>query len=101
MLHSITGIETVSSFESFSLLRNHLIRGDVDMIFLDADDEITDWRYLLQRFREINDRAKLVLISSTADQSVRAYEAGVFDYLLKPVQRMQIGRVISKERITP
>lgn len=97
LLHSIAGIKTVSAFESFPLVLDYLIRDDVDMIFLDADDDITDWRYLVQKFREINPRTRIVLLSGSSDQSVRAYEAGVFDYLLKPVKKNQMERVVSKE----
>jgi two-component SAPR family response regulator len=97
LLHFIAEVKTVFAFESFSLVRDHLIRDDVDMIFLDADDDITDWSYLVQKFREINPRTRIVLLSGSSDQSVRAYEAGVFDYLLKPVKKSQMERVVSKE----
>lgn len=94
-------VKRVSAFNSFLLLRDYLRGDDADMIFLDADDEMTDWRYLVHKLREINQQTKIVLLSSNADQSVRAYEAGVFDYLLKPVKKKQMERVISKELSTP
>lgn len=99
LLHSITEVKKVSVYNSISCLLNHLAEDDTDMIFIDADDDITDWRYVVQRFRDINDRTKIVLMSNNSDQSVRAYEAGVFDYLLKPVNKKQIKRVVSKELI--
>ncbi len=87
----------MSAFEAFPPVKDYLMREDADMIFMDADDDITDWQYLVQQFREINSRMKIVLLSSNADQSVRAYEAGVFDYLIKPVKKKQMERVMSKK----
>lgn len=97
LLHTVPEVKNVSAFESLSLVRDSLLRDDVDMLFMDADDDMTDWCYLVQKFREVNSRTKIVLLSGNADQSVRAFEAGVFDYLMKPVKKKQVERVVSKE----
>lgn len=96
LLNSFAEVENVFVFDSFQSVRDFLNRYDVDLIFIDADDSITDWRYLVQKFEEVNHKTKIVLLSSNADQSVRAYEAGVFDYLMKPVKKRQLTRVLQK-----
>lgn len=69
------------------------------MILLDADDDTTDWQYLIQKIREINKQIKVVLLSNYANQAVRAYEEGVFDFLIRPVKKRQMERVVSKSCI--
>lgn len=95
-LNSITGNKKISVFKAFGPAQKYLAQYDVDMIFIDADDDITDWQYFTQKIREINSRTKIVLLSSDTGQSVRAYEAGLFDYLLKPVKKKQLERVVAK-----
>jgi len=95
-LNLITGNKKVSVFKAFGSAQNYLAQYDVDMVFMDADDDATDWQYLTQKIREINSLTKIVLLSSDTDQSVRAYEAGLFDYLLKPVKKKQLERVVKK-----
>lgn len=96
MLDAINTIENLLISESITEVREFVYNNKVDMIFIDADDNKIDWKYLSQEFVKINQSAKVVLMSSESEQSVRAYEAGVFDYLLKPVKIKQLERVITK-----
>ena len=86
----------VLAFHTFPIAERHLISHEVNLMLLDGDDDTTDWRYSAEHFREINPGLRIVLLSRSADQSVRAYDAGLFDYLLKPVKKKQLQRVLSK-----
>lgn len=96
LLNSIKIIKNVFVFDYFPLARECIKQYDVDMIILDADDDIVGWQYLTEKFRNINRQAKIVLLSCNIDGAVRAYESGVFDYLLKPVKKKQLERVVAK-----
>ena len=99
LLKSIAKVKNVSVFEHFPLAREYLEQHNADMIILDADDDTTGWQYLAEKFGKINRQAKIVLLSCNIDDAVRAYEAGVFDYLLKPVKKKQLERVVAKSGI--
>ena len=96
LLNSMIGIHNVSFFGSLASASEYLAQNTVDMLYLDADDKTMDWQYLAQEFRKVNNLIKIVLVSRDKDQSVRAFEAGIFDYLLKPVKKKQLERVVSK-----
>lgn len=67
-----------------------------EMILLDADAPGVSWQYFVSRLRKLNPNLKIVLISCGTDNAAKAYEAGVFDYLLKPIKKMQLERVVAK-----
>ncbi|HYE11563.1 MAG TPA: response regulator [Patescibacteria group bacterium] len=98
LLKSIISVKNVSVFEHFPLAWEYLEQHNVDMIILDADDDTTGWQYLAENFGKINRQAKIVILSCNMDNAVRAYEAGVLDYLLKPVKKKQLERVVAKAR---
>ncbi len=83
-------------FQTLPTAERHLIGREVNLVIMDGDDDETDWRYIADHFREINPGLRIVLLSRSADQSVRAYDADLFDYLLKPVKKKQLQRVLSK-----
>ena len=95
LLKPFAEIESVSVFEHFPLILDHLSSHTADITMLDADDEIS-WQYITGRIRKINANSRIVLLSSNMDDAVRAYDAGVFDYLLKPVKENQLERVVRK-----
>jgi len=96
LLKSIKSVENVSVFEHFPLAREYLEQHHEDMIILDADDDKVGWQYLAERFREIDIHVRIVLLSCCTNDAVRAYEAGIFDYLLKPVKKKQMERIVEK-----
>ncbi len=96
LLNSNMKVENVSAFEHFPEVREYLARHNVDMVMLDADDNAVGWQCLAEKFKKINKQIKVVLLSCNKDDAVRAYEAGVFDYLLKPVKKKQLERVVAK-----
>lgn len=89
---------TVSAFYQFSAALQYFKAHDADLMLLDADDNAVSWQYITERFKGIDSHMKVVLISDTMDNAVRAYEAGIFDYLLKPVKEKQLERVLGKYR---
>lgn len=99
LLRSIKQVKNVSIFEQFLLAREYFEQYNADMIILDTDNDTAGWQYIAEKFRKINKQVKIVLISSNSDDAVKAYEAGVFDYLLKPVKKKQLERVLAKSAI--
>ena len=96
VIKSITKAQNVPAFEHYPQARDYLACHDVDMMLLDADDDAVGWQYLAGVFATISKKTKIVLLSWNQDDAVRAYEAGVFDYLLKPVKKNQMERVMEK-----
>ena len=99
LLRSIQPVKNVSAFEQFLPAREYLEQHDADMIILDADNDKANWQYTAEKFRKINKQVKIVLISGNTDDAVKAYEYGVFDYLLKPVKKKQLERILAKSVI--
>ncbi len=96
MFLSLKGIHNIEVFESIIPAKKYIAKNSVDMIFLDTDDETVDWRFVYNSFKSINNKTEIVLLSSYINQAVRAYEIGAFDYLIKPVKKVQLERVLSK-----
>jgi len=99
LLRSIKKVKNVSAFEKYLLAREYFEQYNADMIILDADNDTAGWQYITEKFRKINQQVKIVLISSNTDDAVKAYEYGVFDYLLKPVKKKQLERILAKSAI--
>lgn len=96
VIKSITKVQNIAAFEYYPQARDYLTGHDVDMLLLDADDDAVGWQYLAGMFAIISKETKVVLLSCNQDDAVMAYEAGVFDYLLKPVKKKQMERVMEK-----
>lgn len=96
LLHSMQAINKVSSFGRFAQAREYLKEHRVDLVLLDADDEETGWVIPYRKIKELNEAAKVVLMSRNKTAAVKAYEAGVLDYILKPVKERQLERVLEK-----
>jgi DNA-binding NtrC family response regulator len=88
----------VSTFDNFSKAESHLRHHQVDFALLDADDDEMGWIIPYKRMRTVHPNLKIVLMSSSSNAAVKAYEAGVWDYLLKPVKEDQLIRIIEKCR---
>lgn len=67
-----------------------------DIVFLDIDDNQTDWQSLCGMVKYTDSRIWLVLISGNPYAAVKAFEAGASDFLFKPVGQDQIERTIKK-----
>lgn len=82
-----------------------LSRQESTLILLDGDSQTVDWVDGYRRLRAMAPNARIVLLSRDHGRAVKAYEEGMWDYILKPVKPQQLRRVLNKaaamERIQP
>ena len=90
------GEESPPFFSAVGSAQKYLEQNLVDMVFLDIDDDYLNWTGLVGLIRLIDNATKIVLISDNAVEAVKAYDLGVFDFLLKPVTSKSMDRVILK-----
>ena len=98
LLMSMAEINQVSAFNSLPKAEKYLRQQGVGFVLLDADDEEIGWIIPFRRIKTIHPNLKIILMSSSRDAAVKAYETGVWDYLLKPVKESQIKRIIERCR---
>lgn len=96
LFKKMAAVKNVSAFDRFSKAQEYIERHTVDLVLLDADNEETGWAILYRKIKNINGAVKVVLMSRNEGAAVKAYEAGVWDYLLKPVKQKQLARVVNK-----
>ena len=96
LLKKMSDVKNVSAFDRFSKAQGYFENYLVDLALLDADDEETGWEIPHRKIKEINGATKVALISRNEAAAVKAHEAGVWDYLLKPVKGNQLLRVVRK-----
>lgn len=96
LLRKINEVKNVSFFDKFSLAQKHFQDYCVDLVFLDADDDEAGWEIANRKIKGLSESTKVVLMSSSKDSAVKAYEEGIWDYLLKPVKRQQLERIVKK-----
>jgi two-component SAPR family response regulator len=98
LLSVMTEINNVLKFDSLPKAEKYLGQRAADFVLLDADDDENGWIIPYKRMKAYNPAEKIVLMSRSRDAAVKAYETGVWDYLLKPVKESQLKRVIEKCR---
>jgi two-component SAPR family response regulator len=92
---SMLGYDDILIFSSFSQSQEYMISHNIDLVFLDADDEFNLWEIQLGEIREVKDYIRIVLVSKDGKAALKAYERGVWDYLLKPIKKKQLERLLS------
>ena len=98
VLKDIDSEITLLSFQRVAQVQEYLEHNAAAIFLLEADDEETGWEIPYRKIKSINEAAKVVLVSRNQAAAVKAFEAGVWDYLLKPVQKRQLERVVRKAR---
>ena len=81
-------------FNNYNQAREYINFHCVDLIFLDADDE-TYWEIQLHDIQSFAGLIRVVLVSKNGDAALSAYQYGVWDYLLKPVKKKQLARILT------
>ena len=95
-LKVIGGVEAVSIFENLFYAKEHLADHSTALLLLDGDDEAISWQYVVDELKTSGPEVRIVLLKEDSYDAVKAYDAGVFDYLMKPVDEKQLIRVIVK-----
>ena len=73
-----------------------IARPEPTLILLDGDSQIVDWVDGYRRLHTMVPNARIVLLSRDHGRAVKAYEEGMWDYILKPVKPQQLRRVLNK-----
>jgi len=95
-LKVIGGVEGVKIFDNLFYSKEHLAEHSSALLLLDGDDEDISWQYLVKELQGCGPEVRIVLLKEDSCDAAKAYDAGVFDYLMKPVSESQLIRVIVK-----
>jgi len=98
LMQGNTAINHFSAFDNLKKAEDYLRHHAIDLILFDADDNEIGWIIPYKRMKAFHPNVKVALMSSSRDAAVKAYETGVWDYLLKPVKESQLKRIIAKCR---
>lgn len=96
-----SAVHTFTAFTRFEDSLQYLRSHRVDLVIMDADHDEPNWMIALRRIRAIRQKTRVVLLSHSGDSAVKAHEAGVWDYLLKPVKPQQLQRILAKSANPP
>ncbi len=86
--------ETVAFHNSGKALQ-YLEGNPADAVFLDVDEE-TDWQSFCGKVKYADKKIELVLLSGNPLNAVKAFEAGAFDFLPKPVEPERLAKTIDR-----
>ena len=90
----VVGLGT-NGIEAVELIRTH----KPDVVFLDVQMPGLDGFGLLKKLLEKKTRMPQVVFATAYDQyAVRAFEVNAVDYLLKPFDRVRVGKTIEKAK---
>lgn len=96
LFKTLDGVDDVSTFDDFQSVRVYLESHREALIVMDADSEKLMWEVVYKNIHQMNSNQKMVLLSKDESAGVRAYDTGIWDYLLKPPTLNQIKRVVEK-----
>ena len=86
--------ETVAFSDSGKALQ-YLEENLADAVFLDIDGE-TDWQSFCGKVKYADEKIELILLSGNPFNAVKAFEAGAFDFLPKPVEPERLAKAIDR-----
>ena len=90
--------ETVAFPDTGKALQ-YLEENPANAVFLDVDEE-TDWQSFCGKVKYADKKTELVLLSGNPLNAVKAFEAGAFDFLPKPVERERLAKAIDRFVLT-
>lgn len=96
LMIDISGVEIVGSFTFSSEALESLSKLKPDVIFLDIDMPGQNGIQVAQRVTEIDDTIEIVFVTAYDNYALEAYNVQAVDYLLKPVQKERLARVLQR-----
>ena len=94
--HTVTAVATIA--QAKEALKTHPIEVVLTDLKLEREDGLTLLRWI--RDEGVNVPAIILTAHGTVDSAVDAMKQGAFDYLAKPFDRTELGRVIQKALLT-
>lgn len=95
--HTVTGEagDGLEAIEQYKLFKPDLVTMDITM---PPAGEVTDGIVSVQKIREFDPNAKIIMVTSHGEQDkvIRAIQAGASNYVLKPIKVEKLEEVIGK-----
>lgn len=85
----------IDCFESGKLFIEEAEKGRFDIVIIDMQMNGIDGVHTISQFRRIDMRCLLVFITNNRENVWEAFSFHPFDYLLKPIKREQVGRILT------
>lgn len=98
LLSSINSVRVVGEAENAEQALYQLVDHYPNLIFMDINMPGKSGMELVQLIRKRNIDIPVVFISAYEEYAINSIRNGVFDFLLKPVDRTDLGKIISKYR---
>jgi len=96
LLSSINGVSVVGEAENAEKALYLLVQHYPNLILMDINMPGKTGMELVQLIRKRNIDVPVVFISAFEEYAIKAIRNGVFEFLLKPVDRNDLGKIISK-----
>lgn len=87
--------EAVQGLDALLLCRQKKI----DLVFLDINMPEMNGLETVQRLHEFKDPPLIVFVTAKDDMAVSAYEMGVLDYIVKPVEQNRLDKTIKRAKL--
>ncbi len=95
-IKSLCSINRICFFTEIEDNIHFLENGNDDIVFLDIEDELTNWQHIFKKMLNVNEKIKIVLLCNDNRYAVKAYEIGAFDYIIKPVSDIRLKKLLKR-----
>ncbi|CAM3626401.1 response regulator [Marinicrinis lubricantis] len=95
-LMKIGGIEMKGKYVDPISAREHLLREDVDVVFLDINLLGANGIEVAEQFLEIKPMLNIVFITAYDEYAIKAFELNALDYILKPVGAERLRKTVQR-----
>lgn len=96
LIHDLSDLEVLGQFPNASLALKFLEANHVDLIFLDIEmPMVTGLEFAAGLPKDI----LVVFTTAHAKYALESYELDAIDYLLKPVEKVRLGKAINKAKL--
>lgn len=85
LLDQFDSVQCIGAFQEVQAAENFVLKGSIDLIFLDIEMPEKNGLELADTFRQISPQSTIVFTTSHDHYAVKAIRKGAFDYLTKPI----------------
>ena len=96
LLSSVNSVRVVGEAENAEQALYQLVDHYPNLIFMDINMPGKSGMELVQLIRKANIDIPVVFISAYEEYAIDSIRNGVFDFLLKPVDRMELSKIVNK-----
>ncbi|MCT4617917.1 MAG: response regulator [Marinisporobacter sp.] len=95
-LNKVENVKIIGAFTVYDELMKHINKEQADIAFLDIETPFKSGLEIAQEILHISPNTEIVFVTAYKDYAFDAYELEAQDYLLKPVKKERLERVIKK-----